>query len=133
MTTDLNPIIAEVHRIYCALSGRQVRIIGSVEHYLFDYVQAGFSPHDMETVLLFLIGENKKLDREHQRNLMLIRLISDLAVFDAWLAEANAYNRNHKPKSARDEILAFTGRRPNEAELKQTSRTVGRIIEGLGK
>lgn len=122
--------IAEVHRVYCALSGRPVRLLPSLERYLFDYVQAGFTPTDMETVLLWLLRENKKLDRDHQRSLMLIRLISDLSVFDAFLCEATVWNRNHKPMTARQEILRATGRL-SEKDMGIAARRIGDVLSGI--
>jgi len=105
MTTDPQPIIAEVHRIYSSLTGTSTNL-RLWERDLFDFVQAGFTPQDMEQVLIWIMRENKKASEpRYQKSTSLLKLIGDLRFFDSYLAEAKASNRNHKPLSAKERAL----------------------------
>lgn len=105
MTTDTTAIIAEVHRIYCSLTGTSPNI-RLWERDLYEFISAGFTPKDMEQVLVWIIRENGKAsDKRYHKSVSLMKLIGDLRYFDSFLCEARASNRNHKPVTAKTRAL----------------------------
>ena len=105
MTGDPQAMISETHRIYCALTGTtpNLRIW---ERDLYEYVQAGFTPKDMEEVVIWILRENKKASEpRYRKSLAPIKLFADLRLFDSYVTEARAENRNHKPPSAKERAL----------------------------
>ena len=128
MTTDPQPIIAEVHRVYSSLTGTSTNLL-IWQRDLYEFVKAGYGPDDMQEVLIWIIRENKKASEpRYHKSTSLLKLISDLRYFDAWLNEARASNRNNKPVTARDSVLMATGRSAREY---QPARLIGQIMKGV--
>ena len=132
MTTDTAPIIAEVHRIYCSLTGTTPNL-RLWERDLFEFVQAGFTAQDMEAVLIWIHRENKKAsEARYKKSTSLMKLVGDLRFFDAYLCEARAANRNHKPTTPKESVLtSFRGF--SERDTKVCARKVGEIINGMNQ
>lgn len=130
MTTDSNAIIAEVHRIYCSLTSTTPNI-RLWERDFFEFVSAGFTPSDMEAVLIWIMRENKKASEpRYHKSVSLMKLIGDLRVFDSHLCEARASNRNHKPTTQKESVLtSFRGF--SERDTKVCARKIGEIIGSL--
>ena len=128
MTTDPQPIIEEVHRVYCALSGQSPNF-KVWERRFYDFCQAGYGPADMEQVMIWLMRENRKND--YKRSISLLKLM-DLEFFDAYLCTARAENRNNKPKSPATKVPeSFRGHSQDGERV--VIRSVGQIINGMTK
>jgi len=129
MTTDPTPIIAETHRIYCSLT-RSEPNLAVWQRRLYDFVQAGYSPQDMEQVLMWLIRENKR--NTYQRSLSLLKLM-DLEHFDSYLVDARAANRNFRPVTPKAQVLAQLRPSVDETDSGVPARIIGRVMEDMRK
>jgi len=129
MTSDSNSIIAEVHRVFCSLTGTSPNL-RLWERDFFEFVQAGFTAADMEQVLIWIMRENKKAsDPRYRKSTSLMKLIGDLRFFDAHLCEARAANRNRQPPTAKTRALNELRPLMGEPLVKDQSRHVSEIIK----
>lgn len=131
MTTDPQSIVAELHRVYCALTGSSAKLMVWERDWLA-FSQTGYTKEDLQSVLFWILRENKKLEKKYQRSVWLSKLIGDLRHFDDMLNEAQASNRNHKPATPKAQVLQqFRGM--SEPEVNGAAKRVGDVIKGFVK
>ena len=80
------------------------------ERVAFDFLSAGFTPDDLRCVVVFKQQQNRTYGGRAAFRLNAFKIMGDLEIFSADLAEARAHYRSRPKRTTRQEILEATGR-----------------------
>lgn len=123
--------LKSLHDLWNKLTGQELKYL-PCERLLWDYFNNGFSESDLETVLTFMIWQNKKREPRYRNKLLFHRIVGDLEFFNSIHGEAAAWARNRRPAPTEKAktVAAFRGT-PVETESAGTSRTFREVLKGI--
>ena len=124
MPTKAN--IESIHRLYCALTGFNLRLDMNREHVWFEYLKAGFTEPDLIMVIRHL--KWCKRNGLPARSLNFHTLIQQLDWIEETLAECKARARTYRPDPDKASVMAATGRKD---ERVSQVRSAGDVLAGM--
>jgi hypothetical protein len=125
--SQLQHQIVTLHRLYCDLTGMDIRLDMAREHEWFIWVKRGFTEQDLRDLVAHLRREIRE-GRRNQGALKFRNLICNVDYFEEDLAEARAQKRARSFHSGGDKgsVLRSTGR---ETRINDRgTRTAAEII-----
>jgi hypothetical protein len=96
--------IPTLHKLYCQLSGFDLRFNEDRERAWYEFIKEGYTADDLRLVLNRLRHEIKHKGR-YPALMGFTRLIWGLDVFEQELAESKAIARNNPPKTNRQSVI----------------------------
>jgi len=98
-------VITDMHGIFVKRTGLEPKLLFA-ERIWFDLVKAGYTAHDVDVFLQWVIFNNSQQEEKYQRLLTPRRLFANNDEFDGELQLARAWHRNRRlPLSAREQAL----------------------------
>jgi len=142
-TPDISAEISRLDLAFQKLTGQKFARVSGVcnphEAFWFRFIQAGFTVHDLEIVILWL-KEQIRAEKRHPACITFRRLVQNLDTFEDELAYATAEKRNlPAPKTAREQELGClrpevdAPQRPQSTPLrvKRPRDTIPKLIAAL--
>lgn len=133
-TAPMQAQISLLDNAYQKLSGLTLRTRGVVsgrEEAWYNWMQAGFTLHDLELVIIWL----KRRQREGKRDIGSMRfstLIGNIDRFTEELSMAEAELRNcHPPPSAKEKVIQQARPTLSEPPATENTKTPGGLIPKL--
>lgn len=105
--------LTDLHALWNRLTGQEIKY-QPCERLLWDYLNSEFTGGDLDTVLTFLIWQNRKREPRYRTKLLFHRIVGDLEYFNSVLGEAAAWKRNARkqPTEQAKVVAAFRGESP---------------------
>jgi len=124
--------LQSLHAKYCTLTGQELKY-QPAERMLYDYLNNGFTEADLDTVLTFLIHQNKKREPRYRNKIQFHRIVGDLEFFNSIFGEASAWARNKRPAPTEKSLTlaAFRNEAPavapvgGERHIMEVFQTIG--------
>lgn len=123
--------IKSIHQCWCRLTGQELRY-QPCERMIFDWINSGFTEQDLETLLEFMLWQNRKREPKYRDKIQFHRIVGDLEVANSRLGEAIAWKRNRvKPPTEKQKVLSEFRGTPAETEGTGTVRQWGDILKTI--
>lgn len=126
--------IEQLHATYCRLTGFKISLAYDRERDWFQFGKVGFTQDDLKLVLAYL-KRGIWMKKRNPGCLKFDNLIRQLDWFEMELAEAKAYYRNNRPRTAREEVVESLRPTVCESVLSVNCRpakvVIGKLIEQM--